>query len=88
MKSEVGLQSLIAELSAVMKHHPYLDFAMKFSKFLQIYWFNYCMSHEAVGPECSTQKQIRKVSLQEKWDEQKHSSTLIIQFPLALAGIK
>ncbi len=33
-------------------------------------------------------KQIRKVSLQEMLDEQKHSSSLIIQFPSALAGIK
>lgn len=33
-------------------------------------------------------KQIRKVSLQEMWNEQKHSSCLIIQFPSALTGIK
>jgi len=60
VKFDVGLQSLIVKLSILMKHYLYLDSAIKFSKFLQIYWFNYCMSHEAVGSECSTWKQIRK----------------------------
>lgn len=61
---------------------------MHFSKLLQIYKFNYYVSHKAVSLGCSAWKQIRKVSRQEMWDEQKHSFTLIIQFPRTLTGIK